>query len=320
MATTSNMQTCLRCRKSKPHSAFPSTSSKFFPHRSYLCTECLSLIAPPDNWDAVDRLMQWLDLPFDLEKWTSLYKENGTSTLQAYLNALTTGERYQNLSWKAENDRWRAIQATNTLDTAIPDFSRAKMQQWVARWGDTYTAPQYAALDDLYDRICATQNVSTPILMEYAKDFCELTLRIKEKIRNGEDVKKEMDSRDNIVKVAGFEAKNAINATDFDNVGELINYYVKKGWQPNWAVEQRDVVDMTMANIQQYLRRVVVNEGGLAEQVEQRRESYNTALRLEEDQLTDGDLQKYEETDDNVQYEGENALKRALREYDGDAD
>ena len=130
-------------------------------------------------------------------------------------------------------------------------------------------------------------------------------------------MKKEMDSRDNIIKVAGFEAKNAINVGDFDSVGELITYFVKKGWQPNWAQEKKDVVDFTMHNIQQYLNRLVTNEGGLAEQVEQRREAYNTAKRLEEAQLnSDEELKRYEETDENVVYEGENELDYELSEYD----
>ena len=72
-----------------------------------------------------------------------------------------------------------------------------------------------------------------------------------------------------------------------------------------------------MHNIQQYLNRLVTNEGGLAEQVEQRREAYNTAKRLEEAQLNDDEeLKRYEETDENVVYEGENELDYELSEYD----
>jgi hypothetical protein len=30
-------------------------------------------MTPQDNLGEVDRLMRWLDLPFDLNKWTQLY-------------------------------------------------------------------------------------------------------------------------------------------------------------------------------------------------------------------------------------------------------
>mgnify|MGYP003422209826 CR=1 FL=1 len=145
----------------------------------------------------------------------------------------------------------------------------------------------------------------------------EVGLAATKKIRQGLPAKDEMAIYHNIMKAEGFEAKNAINVGDFDSVGELITYFVKKGWQPNWAQEKKDVVDFTMHNIQQYLNRLVTNEGSLAEQVEQRREAYNTAKRLEEAQLNDDEeLKRYEETDENVVYEGENELDYELSEYD----
>jgi hypothetical protein len=274
-------------------------------------------MARADDWDAIDRLFRWLDLPFDIELWARLYKSNGEHTLTAYLNFIDTNEAYKSISWKDENKKWRDAKEEKTIEEQIPEIQEAQLRALRARWSDSYTVEEYQWLENLYTQIVATQNVSTPILQDYAKDYCEISLRIKKKIRNGEDVKKEMDSRDNIIKVAGFEAKNAINVGDFDSVGELITYFVKKGWQPNWAQEKKDVVDFTMHNIQQYLNRLVTNEGSLAEQVDQRREAYNTAKRLEEDQLNnDEELKRYEETDENVVYEGEDELAYDLSEYD----
>jgi hypothetical protein len=44
-----------------------------------------------------------------------------------------------------------------------------------------------------------------------------------------------MDARDNIIKIAKFEASNAKNAADFESVGELMVYYGKLGWHPKWV-------------------------------------------------------------------------------------
>lgn len=317
-ATRAKTRVCLKCKQAKEAQFFPSTSSPYFPGKhSIICTACLEKMARADDWDAIDRLFRWLDLPFDIELWARLYKSNGEHTLTAYLNFIDTNEAYKSISWKDENKKWRDAKEGKTIEEQIPEIQEAQLRALRARWSDSYTVEEYQWLENLYTQIVATQNVSTPILQDYAKDYCEISLRIKKKIRNGEDVKKEMDSRDNIIKVAGFEAKNAINVGDFDSVGELITYFVKKGWQPNWAQEKKDVVDFTMHNIQQYLNRLVTNEGGLAEQVEQRREAYNTAKRLEEAQLNnDEELKRYEETDENVVYEGEDELAYDLSEYD----
>jgi len=42
-------------------------------------------------------------------------------------------------------------------------------------------------------------------------------------------------------------------------------YYGKKGWHPNWHAEPQDSIDFMMENIQNYLKRLVMNEGNFAE-------------------------------------------------------
>lgn len=93
-----------------------------------------------------------------------------------------------------------------------------------------------------------------------------------------------MDARDNIIKNANFTASNSKNAADFDSVGELITYFVKLGWQPNFHSEPQDSIDFIMRDNQTYLRRLVQGEGNFAEQVEDARAKYNLAERMEEDE------------------------------------
>ena len=132
-------------------------------------------------------------------------------------------------------------------------------------WSPNYTQDELLFLENYYNQIIATQNVSTPILQHYARDLCEIELRIKKGLRNGSDIKKDMDARDNIIKIAKFEASNAKSAADFESVGELMVYYGKKGWHPKWHQEPQDSIDFLMQNIQNYLKRLVQNEGNFAE-------------------------------------------------------
>jgi len=117
-----------------------------------------------------------------------------------------------------------------------------------------------------------------------------------------------MDARDNIIKIAKFEASNAKNAADFESVGELMVYYGKKGWHPNWNMEPQDSVDFCMENIQNYLKRLVINEGNFAEQVEDRREHYNLTERLEN---IENERNEYDDTSD-IEYEGDDELAGEL--------
>lgn len=302
------MRKCLKCKQEKPIHEFQYTPSNFFPsHRSQICTSCLELMVHQDNMGEVDRLCRWLDVPFDLNKWTQLYAIHKDHTLTAYFNTLLD-EHYQALQWADENERWRLARNEGTIDDEIEALSEAKVRKLKKTWSSSYSAEELLFLEDYYNQILATQNVSTPILQHYARDLCEIELRIKKGLRKGDDIKKDMDARDNIIKIAHFEATNAKNAADFESVGELMVYYGKKGWHPKWHSEPKDDVDFCMQNIQNYLKRLVVNEGNFAEQVEDRRERYNLTERLE---TIENEAVEFDETAD-IEYEDESELIQDL--------
>lgn len=304
------MRRCMKCKQEKALHEFQYTPSKFFPqHRSLICTSCLELMVPQDSLGEIDRLCQHLDLPFDIDKWTSLYKIHKEHTLSAYFNTLLD-EHYQKLQWKDENERWHLAQQEDTIDDEIKEISAAKIKKLKREWSSYYTEDELYFLEDYYNQILATQNVSTPILQHYARDLCEIELRIKKGLREGLDIKKDMDARDNIIKIAKFEASNAKNAADFESIGELMVYYEKKGWHPKWHQEPQDSIDFLMENMQNYLQRLVMNEGNFSEQVEDRRARYNLNDRLDNIQNEEVD---FDETA-NINYEGESELAGELNE------
>ena len=144
-------------------------------------------------------------------------------------------DKYAATSWAEENERWRIARDQHTIDEEIEALSAAKLTKLRRTWSDSYSKEELLWLENFYNNIIATQNVSTPILQEKARDFCEIQLNIKKGLRSGQDVKKLMDAADNIVKTYHFEANNAKNAADFESVGELMVYYGKKGWHPKMA-------------------------------------------------------------------------------------
>lgn len=310
MSTTYDQKTrrCLKCKQERPTEAFQFTPSKFFPGgRSYICTNCLEAMTPQDNLGEVDRLMRWLDLPFDLDKWTQLYAQHKDHTLTAYFNLLYD-DHYEGLRWQDENERWKMAQTEGTIDDEIKAIGEAKLKRLRKVWSGSYKPEELLWLDNFYNQIVATQNVSTPILQEKARDFCELQLNIKKIMRTGGDVKKLMDAADNIVKTYNFQASNAKSAADFESVGELMVYYGKKGWHPNWHNEPQDSIDFMMENVQNYLKRLVINEGNFAEQVEDKKARYNMTERLEE---IENEKVEFDETAD-IEYEGEDELAAEL--------
>ena len=301
---------CLKCRQEKPEWQFQKTPCKFFPgHRSLICTPCLELMVNPEQFGEVDRLCRYLDLPFDLDKWSQLYAIHKEHTLTAYFNTLLD-DHYSALQWADENERWRLAREEGTIDEDIAALSEAKVRKLKKTWSSSYNNEELMWLDDFYNKIIATQNVSTPILQEKARDFCELQLHIKNGLRSGADVSKMMKQADDIVKTYHFEASNAKNVADFESVGELMVYYGKLGWHPKWHQEPQDSIDFMIENIQNYLQRLVINEGNFSEQVETRRESYNLTDRLDH---IENEKVELDETAD-IEYEDESELSGELDE------
>ena len=258
--------------------------------------------------DSVDQLCRYLDIPFDADKWTQLYATHEDHTLSAYVN-LITDDSYRGKTWAMENERWRLAREEDTIDDEMQVLQQARARKLKREWSANYSADELLWLDDFYNKIVATQNVSTPILQEKARDFCELQLNIKKGLRAGVDVSKMMASADNIVKTYHFEASNAKSAADFESVGELMVYFGKKGWHPKWHTEPQDSIDFMMRDIQNYLKRLVINEGNFAEQVEDKRERYNMTERLE---ALEDELVKVEDDSEDLEYEGEDELVKDL--------
>ena len=68
-----------------------------------------------------------------------------------------------------------------------------------------------------------------------------------------------------------------------------------------------------MENIQNYLKRLVVNEGNFAEQVENKKEKYNMTERLEE---IENEKVDFDDTAD-IEYEGNDELAAELNKGGG---
>jgi len=147
---------CLKCKEEKPEIQFARTPSNFFPgHRSLICTQCLERMIDQENLGEVDRLCRYLDIPFDLNKWTSLYKTHKEHTLSAYFNLLFD-DHYAALQWADENERWRLAREEGIIDEEIEVLNEAKLRRLKKEWAPTYTKEELLFLEDFYNAIVAT--------------------------------------------------------------------------------------------------------------------------------------------------------------------
>lgn len=308
------MPKCPYCKQERQPEEFAATASPFHPKgRSYICVPCLERIVPSDDLEKVDQMCRWLDIPFLIDQWTRLQKNAKERTLRMYLRLLEENASYSALDWHEVNEKWKMSMENNTITDNIPSINEQWRVQMRLKWPSDMerSDEDYHYLENFYNDLCTTQNLVSATQRDDAKRLCEVGLLATKKIRAGLDAKNEMAIYHNIVKTEGFEPKNAKNVGDFDSVGELYTWLEKRGWRPKWHTEPQDSVDFTIKNIQKYLQRLVMNEGAIGDQVENRRKQLELANKMEEEFVYDDSMEDVE-----IEYEGAAELEEMFNDDD----
>lgn len=312
---------CAKCNKDLGESEYLQSRSKFMPGgRSIICTNCLQRLVDASQLDEVDKLMQWLDWPFLIDQWSRLYKQVKQNTLSYYAKLIDGNEHYKNLDWTDTNRQWIEAMENGHLAQNLEGVNASWRAEMARKWPSETerTAEDYMYLDDFYNDLLATQNLTTATQRDDAKRLCEVALLANKKIRAGLDAKNEMGIYHNIIKAEGFEPKNAKNIGDFDSIGELATWLEKRGWKPKWHTEPQDSVDFTIKQMQIFTRRLIENEGAIGDQVEDRRQKIRLAEKLEQNGESIKDVEE-EEVMKDVVFEGGDELVEELEEDDDDA-
>lgn len=298
------LKTCSRCNGSFGPDAFSETKS-FFYKDGYLpiCNSCIEeyLVENNFDWEAVDKVCQYADIPFVPSEFERLHEMNGDKVFPVYAKVFLSSD-YNGLDWGVYFKRFKELKEAGLIDDELPVIKEKKLSQLKEKWGANYDEEELHYLEGLYDGMLQTQNVNGALQDDQAKKLCKISLEIDSRIREGSDFDKILSSYDKLVKVAEFTPKNVKNATDFDSVGEVFRWLEKRGWVNKFydGVTQ-DVVDETMKNIMNFNQRLYVNESGITEEIERRLSALKNAQELENYYNTDKeyDLDEY----DNAGYD-----------------
>lgn len=296
------LKQCNRCGGSFSTDAFAPTKSIFYADGALpICNSCISdyLINASFDWEAVDKLCQWADIPFVPKEWERLREMNGDNVFPVYAEVFAQSE-YEGLGWSDYYKAYSELKASGEIDGEIPGLAEKKRRQLQERWGPNYDDEALRYLENLYNGLMTTQNVNGALQVDQAIKICKMSYEIDNRIREGSDFDKLLASYDKLVKAAEFTPKNVKNINDFDSVGELVRWLEKKGWRNTFYDKvSRDVVDETIKNIQAFNQRLYVNESGIGEEITSRLEALKNANAMEQQEDYYGtnrehDLDNYE--------------------------
>ena len=279
-------QECTRCHQSAGSDSFTPTKNPFY-ITGYLpiCNNCLVELVnkKPDDWAWIDKVCQYIDVPFVPARWEELYSKQGAQAIIPYAKIFLS-TNYEQLDWSAQQKLYIELQKEQALSSeVVPGYNEKQLGELRQKWGPNYDAEELYYLESLYNGVLTTQSVNGALQTDQALKLCKLSLIIDSRIREGSDVDKLLGSYEKLVKIAEFTPKNVKNAQDFDSVGELFAYLEKLGWEnPFYDDVKRDIVDVTMANIQKFCQKLYTNEPGIGEDIDKRIEALKNAKEIED--------------------------------------
>ena len=278
------VKTCSICGGTFGPEGFIKTKSLFYPD-GYLpmCADCIKqlLIEHNFDWDLVDKLCRYADIPFIPAEFERLHESNGDNVFQVYADVFLSSE-FEGLGWKQYYEEFLRLKEKGHIEDELPILKEEKRKQLKEKWGSNYDDEELQYLENLLDGLLQTQNISGALQFDQALKICKISLNLDSKIREGADFDKLMCSYDKLVKTAEFTPKNVKNASDFESTGELIKWLEKRGFKSKFYDNvTRDIVDETIKNIQSYNQRLYTNESGIGDEITRRIEALKTIKDLE---------------------------------------
>lgn len=141
------------------------------------------------------------------------------------------------------------------------------------KWGRLYKPDEWLELEKMYEQMMASFDIQDADSINTLLLICKTNLKMNQAIDNGdiEGFQKLSKVSEGLRKSAKFTAaQNKEGKSDYvDSIGELVRICEKDGFIPRFATDiPQDKVDITLQDMQSYLYKLVTQDLGFGQQIE----------------------------------------------------
>ena len=315
MSTTPKTLRCATCGVEYAAKDFPYSRNPLHPH-SLLphCRTCVGKLFigldAEAAWNRMDLLCRTANIAFIPERWTKLWSVMKDKAAVQYLLLMREAGAYESIDWTEWNRKWEDIIANGDPSSLHPEFSATELSELTAKWGSHYDPAELKSLESMYQGIVSSFGVGDEVGKDNARKMAMLSLEIDKCIASGgAGLDKLITPYNKIQANAGFTADNTRDANSFESVSELMLYMEKTGWTQKFVDDvSRDIVDLTIKDIQAHNSRLYRSESTIPDQVE---EKITARQRIEdlEHRIRDEEIEAHFDeswrADDGILYPGE---------------
>lgn len=249
---------------------------------STVCYDCVCEIIEFNDLDAVNKLCQFLDIPFLANDWLNLYKstDNKRKILEDYIKTVRNSE-YSNASWKEYTLLWDKARETDAVLSKLPTLSADLFIYLRKKWGsyDDFGVEDYLKMESYEKNTLNYYNFRDEARRDMIRKLALVSVLIDKKLAAGDtrEVSTLISSYQSLMKESGIQNAVQNDTETIESLSELIAFLEEHGWLMDYKVtETRDVVDATIRNFQQYVAGLVSGSG------EEITQMYNAKLMEEQ--------------------------------------
>jgi hypothetical protein len=243
-----------------------------------VCVSCLKQQIDIHNLKQAEFFCRTYNLPWLPDRWTQIVDQvdHPEDTFAVYADVISN-EYKPNLYydegtgdlWSKLNEDYKKVLDHRELLNKIAVIKDGFNQQMQIKWGPGYTLEEYIHLEDLYTNTAKRGGITNPITLDMVKKIAIVSVAMDRSLQVG-DVKT-AGEYSKIHKAlsdsAGLDKFIEVGTSDsINNISDLCDYLESKGFVFDWDIhEDRDVVDKTIHDQQEYVTNLVKDSLGINE-------------------------------------------------------
>ena len=299
---------CPECgKKQKLEMYLPTSNSSSYGINgmSYICIECIAEKIDRKDLGSIDKMCQFLDLPYDANKWIEMeskYEKLGPLLID-YCQEMTNG-KYVDNDWFKYNKMWDKCREYNGVLDELTAMHSDLLMYLRKKWGhiDDFTLEEYMRMEEYERHTLSHYPFKDEARRDMVRKLAKLSAVADHSLANGDNKEATtvLQSYNALMKELGISTQTSSNENTIESLSELVAYLEKTGFLLNYKItENRDIVDKTIENMQQYVRRLFTDSS------ETVNEMYNSKmLNLDSGtEVTDEDIEQlYAASEDDEDY------------------
>lgn len=230
--------------------------------KSVICIECMAQHINRKKLETIDKMCQFLDIPFEPNIWIEMegeYEKLGPLLLD-YCYKMIRGE-YQDSDWSTVNALWEKAREYNGLLDKVQVIHADLLLYLRKKWGASsdLTLDDYLRMEEYERHTLSHYPFKDEARKDVIRKLAKISVLSDKSITAGntKDAVSYLQAYNTLMKELGIGNEIANNEGSINTLSELVSYLEKKGFVLNYRItENRDVVDKTIENMQQYVRRL----------------------------------------------------------------